>query len=270
MTSFAHSYRRALFQPILLVIWVTVSLFGVVSGPFGTLEAMPLATRALYWPLVIAIGIAIGAFLRVALQQRLGLRSYAAEAPALALFATLLLTPPFWLITCHLAGPSVTPSWGSMALYIFFVSIATSTLRHALAEMPHVPLTEPAVVSGLDADPPGTRLLGRLDPALRAPLVRMQVRDHYVDVVTEAGSESVLLRLADAIAEAEGEPGLQVHRSHWVALRAVLTRRRGRGKVVLLMRDGAVVPVSRTYLAEVEALDLPEVTQEDEMRRAAE
>lgn len=267
MTSFAQSYRRALLQPILLVIWVTTSLFGVIAGPFGTLEAMPLATRACYWPLLIAIGIAIGAFLRVTLQQRLGLRSYAAEAPALALFATLLLTPPFWLITCHLAGPSVTPSWGNMALYIFFVSIATSTLRHALAAMPHVPLMETPPEA--EPDPPGPRLLARLEPTLRAPLVRMQVRDHYVDVVTDAGSDSLLLRLADAIAETEGEPGLQVHRSHWVALRAVVALHRGRGKVVLRMRDGAVVPVSRTYLAEVEALALPEAGRE-EMRRAAE
>ena len=72
--------------------------------------------------------------------------------------------------------------------------------------------------------------------------------------------DSLLLRLADAIAETDGVEGLQVHRSHWVARRAISGLLRGRGKVALWMSDGAVVPVSRRHLGVVLGLGLTEVS----------
>ena len=44
---------------------------------------------------------------------------------------------------------------------------------------------------------------------------------NYVEVWTERGTHLVLMRLSDAIRETAGENGLQIHRSHWVALGAV-------------------------------------------------
>ena len=43
------------------------------------------------------------------------------------------------------------------------------------------------------------------------------MEDHYVRVFTDAGESLILLRLSDAMAEVRDVPGLQIHRSHWVA-----------------------------------------------------
>ena len=46
---------------------------------------------------------------------------------------------------------------------------------------------------------------------------------------------------------------MQIHRSHWVALEAVEALRRDNGKLELVMADGAVLPVSRSYAKDVRA-----------------
>lgn len=66
----------------------------------------------------------------------------------------------------------------------------------------------------------------------------------------------LLMRLADAIAETGGDTGMQVHRSHWVAYGAVEGLEREAGKtprLILVMSDGARVPVSRSHAAAVRA-----------------
>ncbi|WP_223641101.1 LytTR family DNA-binding domain-containing protein [Rhodobacter sp. TJ_12] len=207
------------------------------------------------------MGILIGAAGRVSVREYLGYRQFWPEAPLIALLAALLLSPLFWIMLRALSDDGHTmPSIIELGLYTFLISLVISTFRHllapaavtqALAARQSVPVAEAAEPAG--------RLCARLEPELRAPLIRLQVRDHYVDVVTEAGTGSLLMRLADAIAETEGVPGLRVHRSHWVARAAIAGLRRDKGKYVVQMRDGAEVPVSRSYAPAVLALELPEI-----------
>ena len=100
-------------------------------------------------------------------------------------------------------------------------------------------------------------LLERLPRPLRGPLWRISVADHYVEVTTDKGSSLVLMRLSDAIKEVAPTAGLQVHRSHWVALDAVRRGTRQNGRPALELVDGSVVPVSRTYLVAVRAAGFP-------------
>lgn len=272
MTSFVQAYQRALFQPVVPVIWGVMSVFGIVAGPFGTLQSISLGMRCLYWPVIIGLGVLVGAVLRVVVQDYMGLRRYTAEAPLLALFSALLLTPPFWLLTDLLASDrAAAPQVSEMALYVFVASMAVSTLRHAFnpnsdlmrmwaeeegaAALPD--LEDEADLEEADEETGSPRLAARLPEAECGPIIRLQVRDHYVEVITPTGRRSLLMRFADAVAEMEGVEGLQVHRSHWVARAAIRAIARRRGKVLVVMCDGSEVPVSRTYLPQVEALDLP-------------
>ncbi|MBD3765842.1 MAG: LytTR family transcriptional regulator, partial [Rhodobacterales bacterium] len=100
------------------------------------------------------------------------------------------------------------------------------------------------------------RLLLRLPEDRRGTLIRMAVRDHYVDVVTDRGQASVLMRFRDALAEVDGVDGLQVHRSHWVALAGVEGAQKSGDRVHVLTRDGERVPVSRAYRADLVARGL--------------
>ena len=68
-----------------------------------------------------------------------------------------------------------------------------------------------------------------------------------MDVRTTQGNALILLRLADAIAEA-GETGLQVHRSHWVAVDQVQQVTRKGDRAILTMSDASQIPVSRSFL----------------------
>ena len=84
-------------------------------------------------------------------------------------------------------------------------------------------------------------LLARLPHGTRGKLLHLAVADHPVDVTTDRGHALVLIRLSDAIAETAPTPGLQVHRSHWVALDAVRGTRQV-GKPVLHLQNGTVSP----------------------------
>lgn len=207
--------------------------------------------RALFWPFVIAVAILFCAGLRVVTQEYLGLTRYLTEAPMIAMLSTVMLTPPLGFLMRHLVrADAEAPSWLSMAAYVFVASMATSTLRHALKHASaQAAKPKPGAAPEITDPMPEARLIARLAPALRGAVIRLQMRDHYVEVVTEAGSTTLLMRFADAMAELGTIDGLQVHRSHWVARDAITRISRRAGKITLQMRDGAVVPVSRSYQA---------------------
>lgn len=77
-----------------------------------------------------------------------------------------------------------------------------------------------------------------------------------MEVVTTRGRASVLMRLVDAMREAGDVRGLQVHRSHWVALDQVTAARRVGDAAVLTLSTGAEVPVSRSRLPDLRAAGL--------------
>ncbi|MDB5719771.1 MAG: hypothetical protein JWP15_389, partial [Alphaproteobacteria bacterium] len=121
-----------------------------------------------------------------------------------------------------------------------------------------VPSVEPAAIpepiaSGNDeppvAAPAGPRLLDRLPARLRgAELHALQAEDHYLRVHTSAGSDLILLRMADALGELDGVAGARTHRSWWVARSAIDSVRRGNGRAELTLKGDIVAPVSRSYL----------------------
>ena len=68
---------------------------------------------------------------------------------------------------------------------------------------------------------------------------------------TALGSELILLRMRDAVAELEGIDGAQVHRSWWVARDAVEDVKRDGRNLRLVLPDGLEAPVSRTRVTEL-------------------
>lgn len=100
------------------------------------------------------------------------------------------------------------------------------------------------------ATPP--KFIERLPLKLRgAEVWAVEAEDHYLRLHTSKGQDLILLRLADAVAELEGIEGMQVHRSWWVARDAITAARRGDGRAILTLKDGAEVPVSRTYAGQL-------------------
>jgi hypothetical protein len=89
------------------------------------------------------------------------------------------------------------------------------------------------------------KLFDRLSPTFRGPVIALQSEDHYVRVHGMSGSELVLLRLRDAIAEMAGVAGEQVHRSWWVSCDGVASLGQVGRSWVVHLRNGETAPVAR-------------------------
>lgn len=96
------------------------------------------------------------------------------------------------------------------------------------------------------------RLENRLPKGFDGDILRLAVRDHYVDVVTTAGTFTIRSRFTDAISEMEPVPGHCTHRSHWVTDSAILEIQKSKGKSYLRLRNDDLVPVSRKYRPQLE------------------
>ena len=79
----------------------------------------------------------------------------------------------------------------------------------------------------------------------------LRTEDHYLRIHTTAGSDLILFRLKDALAELDGADGRQVHRSYWVARDAIETSERKGRKVILVLKNGENVPVSESFMPAV-------------------
>ena len=87
----------------------------------------------------------------------------------------------------------------------------------------------------------------RIPERLGTNLLYLATEDHYVRAVTDRGSDLILYRLSDAVAELGPAAGLQVHRSYWVANGAVASVVRDGHRLTIVLNNGERIPVSRTY-----------------------
>lgn len=79
----------------------------------------------------------------------------------------------------------------------------------------------------------------------------IQMRDHYLEVHTSRGARFLRGRMSDALERVAGQPGLQPHRSWWVALDQIgRVERRGRD-LVLRLTDGRSIPIARSRAQKV-------------------
>ncbi|MGY6704999.1 LytTR family DNA-binding domain-containing protein [Roseinatronobacter sp.] len=223
-------------------LWIGLTVLATLAGPFGTMDALALRPRAGYWGGVIAFAIGLH-FAILHIQHYLPAHRASALAASMA-YAVILGAVIFgvnvWLFPGWRGGDVVSLLWLIMIVLVIAaaVHVGVRWLRP-----PHAPEIQPDATDAFVA---------RLPLAKRGPLIRLEAQDHYLRVVTQNGSELVLMRMADAEAALQGA-GLRVHRSHWVALAAITRVERQQGRIALVMHDGAIVPVSRSNLPRLRA-----------------
>ncbi len=249
--------------PVTVVVGLSVSIVLALAGPFGTYDGMSLPLRLGYWGLVVFTSIPFGYVTRYLAASWARTPSALSIVVLPAALMTVAYTPVLYLIVRHIG--QATGTTGEVLIWlgglVAIVSVCVNCVRWVLGRTAAedlasiVPPQDPptAVVEPVAAPP---RLLSRLDGLPCTEVLRLSARDHYVDVVTRRARKSLLLRLSDAMAEVEGIPGAQVHRSHWVALAAVARARRQGTRIVLDLVDGSTVPVSRGYRVRAKAAGL--------------
>lgn len=249
--------QRLLFEPRFWAAIAGASLLLGLVGPFGTYEGLRLPARLAYWAVTVVATYLAGAA-AVYLQVRLFSPGRMPDVPLFALFGAVSGIPVavvVWLINAAVfdQGGRAIPFLPLLAYCVAIAAVVSALVALFTGQYERAKARAAAAPAVAPRRP---RILDRLPPQSRGELSHITVQDHYVDIRTDRGGALVLMRLADAIAETEGVEGLQIHRSHWVAIGQVAESVRLGGRLMLKMKNGAMLPVSRTYLEEVRAAGL--------------
>jgi DNA-binding LytR/AlgR family response regulator len=235
--------------------WATfaaVVLIFTVTGAYGTADRMHAGERLSYWLIVHAVAWTIAILCSVIADVLL--RGRIENMLIRMMIGSIASALP---IGIALGGIdfAFTGAWSemdnalhralfAMPLCVLFCLLTYMAMHQRIAEAATPAFAPPGAAAAAS-------IVDRLKPPNRGALLRLSVQDHYTEVVTARGRELVLLRFADALREAAGTPGLQVHRSHWIADAHVESVRRDSGKLVILTHDGSHIPVSRSYADDV-------------------
>jgi hypothetical protein len=226
-------------------VLVLLSLIVGLVGPFGTYE-MPVMARLAYWIAVVFGTSVVGTFFASTLETVIGPRLHRLPRAAIAgAIAGIPVALVVLLVNLLLYGPVQPMGLVTLAPYCTAICAAVTVASAMFAGRGDHASSAPA-----DVVP---ALLQRLPLPQRGRLLHLAVADHYVEVTTDRGRTLLLLRLSDAIRETAPVAGLQVHRSHWIALDAVRKASRQSGKPVVELENGTVVPISRSFLADARA-----------------
>ena len=236
--------------------WVAVALIATVPGvvlammgPFGSFSA-PVWMRFAYWVPTMALGAGLGAALSIWAEQS---PLFDRRPIARFLTVTTLMTAAMSLVAYGMGTAVFGPGRMQFTpVFVFYVWVITLVMSLAGAILRARRTTQAAAPLPSPADIRPAKLNQRLPVKLQdAAILALEGEDHYVRIHTDKGSELVLLRLSDAIAEMGATPGARTHRSWWVSKAAIATVRRDNGRLALVLTSGAEAPVSRGYAPEL-------------------
>lgn len=238
--------RSNFFNRRAVAILAGVSLIITIMAPFGTEVIASGFLRFCYW-LAIVVGTAFtGSIVTDAVYMALQRRVNHWLAIALAAIATAIAV-------CIVVFAINVAVFGMVPADAGFLPLFSTIFAISLVISATIILIEDKAEQ---ADPKGPAILSRLPLELRGPLYALSAEDHYVNVRTSNGADLLLIRLNDAMKEAEPTEGLQVHRSHWVATSAIKSARREGDRAVLTLLDGTEIPASRKFVPELKAVGI--------------
>jgi hypothetical protein len=224
-------------------------------GPFGTYDSLGLGERLAFW----MIGMVVIGLMSTPTAQMVARAAPAWPLPLRALAGALIVAVPGTLVVVALCGlfrdvpPMSAVDLPRVYLYVTIVGalvgIPKTLLRQRRSESENAGTPPPAAAPERPSMPrSGAPFLRRIPLKLGSELLYIATEDHYLRVTTKLGSDLILFRLSDAIAELGPAAGQQVHRSYWVARDAVAAIERNGQRTSLTLVNGAEIPVSRSYL----------------------
>jgi hypothetical protein len=218
-----------------------IGVAAAALGPYGTGALLAPAPRVLYW--VALIGLGWAQFVGTAfLLLRYGTLAPPVRVAATIAAASLPLALEITFINAVVFGAEAT--LGALGMAYLQAALIGALILVPMSLLRRKPA--PPAVELRPAEPPGNRFLARIPATLGGRLLALEMEDHYLRIHTDRGSDLILLRIGDAVAELDGVDGWRVHRSWWVAADAVTAARRDKGgRTTLTLANGLVVPVSR-------------------------
>lgn len=248
--------------------------FGLLAGPVVILTLLePFDSGVLPFPLRLAYWAALLGAMNlmfpwaVRLIRRLT-RERGASAMVILAAACAVAALPLWLLVKALdwllavgvapvfgvAAPFETPWSGGVAGFLTGYGAVVLVTGLIVGGVSLMKLAAERAAPAPAIARPGVRFLSRLPAGLAGDLICIRMEDHYLRVVTRRGEALILMRMRDALGELQDYPGLQVHRSWWVAADAIARLARTGRRLEVVLSNGARVPVSSSHRAQVEGL----------------
>ena len=261
MSETTPSRRQQITRKIVidLMIMTVIGIFLALIGPFGSIS-QPLSLRLISWLSFAYLGYAIYSPMGVIVDKMA--RGFDLPPAPLWVFAVAIATIPMtaavWAVG-FMPQPVPLPTLdqaltryfyvfvvgGAVTALFFFVESQQESAQPEAGDEPseRTPVVAPPVEQDESL---AIRFLERIPPHLGDEILALEMEDHYVRVHTALGSDLVLMRMRDAVAELDGLEGAQVHRSWWVARDAVTGSAKDGRNVRLVLKGGLEAPVSRT------------------------
>jgi hypothetical protein len=240
-----------------LLVVAAVGLAFAALGPFGSYAA-PFGARALFWMGSMLAGYAI-------VRPMFGVSRWLSDEagigrfPAQLLALTVAAVPLTLIVQLGSKRLGATGAgFGEVYLQAWGIGLGMTLFLNRflpLEDQAREPSPAPAPEAQAQENV-RPRFFDRL-PATVSPLLCLSMEDHYVRAHGPDGSALILMRMRDAVAELDGLPGLQVHRSWWVASEAVERVEKEDGRARLRLTNGMIVPVARSQMGAVRAQRWP-------------
>lgn len=249
---------KTLFSRLTMSILAIASIAAILAGPFGTFDSMSWGERLVFWPLIVSSSIVLGYAAHAISRCFFGYAETLSSRIFTGLLGTFLVATDVYVIKRLLHAGEMTPypvflGWVGV---VFYLVIAARSLFKSEVAKTHATEDQAAATGQADRIRQVPRIVRHLPEAERSAVVRISANDHFVHIVTNALEYPVRMRLRDAIAETDGVEGVLVHRSHWVAVEAIVSMEKDAGKHFVRLTNGDRVPVSRSYRSNVEDLGI--------------
>jgi len=245
---------RAELRPFLRRLWANVtapfSLWAIIlvtaitalSGPLGTYEHVPASQRWFIWVIITLLAAfffhtidgLIGPYIE---RSRRVLHACATGAGMALLYAPLAIC-----LFCALSQTYGVPAPDIKVAAIAFLATFTFDMFRG------------AKVDAQDpGDLPDTIPVdwAKLNVNRGDEVLALSADDHYIRVQTMGGEHRLLFRFGDALELLALIEGVRVHRSHWVAIAAIERIEQKAGRHVVVLANGARIPVSRGRLDDI-------------------
>ncbi len=230
-----------------------------VIGPFGTYDSMYSGSRYVFWISTLTFAWTLMLFISYGMRavlMRPGLPGWAVMLAAAAVGSVPILFEVRWM-AAFLLGDEVrlAPIWLNY-IQVYFITVTFSLLQWVVIERWSLATGLPLETGTAHQGPQKpahakTLRLSRMPDGLNGFILCLEMEDHYVRVHTEEGSGLVLHRFSDAVRELSEDDGMQVHRSWWVARKAVESVETENRQRFLILSNGLRVPVSLNHLPAV-------------------
>ena len=228
-----------------LAVLAGIGTFLSIVSPYGATSAMPVWGSWLYWVGLIIYGALIGEFFAWSTARFLSGWPDWIHWLIVSLSTALMVTPVIAIVHSLFSSAILLRFLPTLYLMVWVISAAVTGIGYLRS---HGQKQAERVGEG-DVGKLALRSFSdRLPVPFRtAELYALSSEDHYLRVYTSAGEHMLLERLGHAVQALQEAPGLQTHRSWWVAENAIERAQSQSGKITLTLKNGVQVPVSRSF-----------------------